>query len=94
MLGGVDVTGLHLHTVSKSWVTKVCSVSFDSTKCSDFYHQFFDTIFSPVAQIISIDLSYLKTHNLFDGTSRKRKASVMDYSWLVGDRVDVWMHDW
>ncbi|XP_017234769.1 uncharacterized protein LOC108208756 isoform X2 [Daucus carota subsp. sativus] len=28
-----------------------------------------------------------------DGTSRKRKASVMDCSWLVGDRVDVWMHD-
>ncbi|KAK1376369.1 hypothetical protein POM88_032562 [Heracleum sosnowskyi] len=33
------------------------------------------------------------TMRFFDGTKRKRKAAVMDYSWSVGDRVDAWMQD-
>ncbi|XP_074326171.1 protein SWOLLEN 1 isoform X5 [Apium graveolens] len=33
------------------------------------------------------------TMRFFDGTRRKRKAAVMDYSWSVGDRVDAWMQD-
>ncbi|XP_074326253.1 protein SWOLLEN 1-like isoform X2 [Apium graveolens] len=41
----------------------------------------------------TIRLAHPTTNMRFDGTSRKRKAAVVDYSWLVGDRVDVWMQD-
>lgn len=34
------------------------------------------------------------TMRFFDGTRRKRKAAVMEYSWSVGDRVDAWLQDW
>ncbi|KAK1374706.1 hypothetical protein POM88_030899 [Heracleum sosnowskyi] len=41
----------------------------------------------------TIRIAHPVTSTRFDGKSRKRKAAVVDYSWLVGDRVDVWMHD-
>lgn len=42
----------------------------------------------------TIRIAHPTTNMRFDGTSRKRKAALVDHSWLVGDRVDVWMHDW
>ncbi|KAK1381211.1 hypothetical protein POM88_027955 [Heracleum sosnowskyi] len=37
----------------------------------------------------TIRIAHPVTSTRFDGKSRKRKAAVVDYSWLVGDRVDV-----
>lgn len=29
-----------------------------------------------------------------DGTRKRRRAAMMDYTWSVGDRVDAWVQDW
>ena len=29
-----------------------------------------------------------------DGTRKRRRAAVRDYSWSIGDRVDVLMQNW
>lgn len=30
----------------------------------------------------------------FEGTKKRRRAAVKDYTWSVGDKVDAWVQDW
>lgn len=29
-----------------------------------------------------------------EGTRKRRRAAVKNYTWSVGDRVDAWVQDW